>query len=69
VLYDQDYPGEAPFGRLILADPRTKRVMPLVGHEGADEVWRELVSVSRDEKWIYFTLASRDGDLWLAEVR
>jgi hypothetical protein len=69
VLFDQDNPDEAPFGSLILADSRTRRTTKLIGGEGADEVWTQGFSISRDERWIYFTLASRDGDLWLAELR
>ncbi|MBW2530188.1 MAG: PD40 domain-containing protein [Deltaproteobacteria bacterium] len=27
-----------------------------------------LFSVSRDDRWIYFSLNTQDGDLWLAEL-
>jgi hypothetical protein len=54
-------------GQLSLLDPHTRRAITFgsFGPVGPTNCG----SLSRDERWIYFTLRSDDADVWLAELK
>jgi dipeptidyl aminopeptidase/acylaminoacyl peptidase len=54
-------------GRLVLIDPASGRSTELLSLEG-DRVFGAF-SISRDERWIYFTVQHDDADVWLLELK
>jgi hypothetical protein len=54
-------------GELRLFDRGSGKIEPVLALD-PDEINLSF-SLSRDEKWIYFTVSTDESDVWLAELR